>query len=106
MRYPITVIGALGALAVALLTTRPVELMQRHLQHGRVNPAAVAQQLAEISAMQKRVLTQQSKLSSKFAGASKAMGFEQELLTKEAPFRLSGYTPPGGGAPAAPVKPW
>ena len=59
--------------------------------------AAVAQQLAEISAMQKHVLTQQSKLSAKFAGASKAMGFEQELLTKEALFR-PGHTPPGGGA--------
>ena len=94
------VIGAVGALAVVLALSRgPIELLQRE----RLNPEAVAQQLAQISAQQQAVLRAQEKLPG-FEPVS-AAAQQQELLTKDVPYRLSGYTPPGG-APAAPVKPW
>jgi hypothetical protein len=98
------VIGAVGALAVVLALSRgPVELLQAPLQHERLNPEAVAQQLAQISAQQQAVLRAQEKLPGFETGSATAQ--QQELLTKDVPYRLSGYTPPGG-VPAAPVKPW
>ena len=64
------------------------------------NPAAVAQQLAQIASRQQQVLTAQKKLVQESMGSPAAQA--GQLATKELPYRLAGWTTPGTPS-AAPV---
>jgi len=87
-------LSALALLALAAYSEgrgRSMSLMQSEL----FDPAAVAQQLSQITAAQTAVFREQEKMTG-FKSAN-----QQQLVVKDLPFRLSGYTPPGG-VPSAP----
>eukprot|EP00802_Teleaulax_amphioxeia_P017244 Tamp_17394.p1 GENE.Tamp_17394~~Tamp_17394.p1 ORF type:complete len:350 (-),score=92.72 Tamp_17394:70-1119(-) len=64
------------------------------------NPAAVAQQLAQIASRQRSVLTAQEKLVQESKGSPAAQA--AQLAAKDLPYRLAGWTTPGTPS-AAPV---
>jgi hypothetical protein len=87
--------GLLLALAVATVHSPSGLLLQ---VPPRSVEAAVAQQLAEIGSEQQAVLSAQAKLS-----GFEPAGQTQALITKDVPFRLSGYSPPGGAPAPSPT---
>jgi len=61
------------------------------LQRSNFNPTALSGKLAQISSAQTAVLREQEKLPGFRSAAN-----QQQLIVKDLPFRLSGYTVPGG----------
>jgi len=69
------------------------------LQSSTFNPAALSGKLAQISSAQTAVLREQEKLPGFRSAAN-----QQQLIVKDLPFRLSGYTVPGGAPAPSPYS--
>jgi hypothetical protein len=86
------VLAALGTLVVAHYHWHPADnvLLARGVPF---DPAALAQQLVQISGRQQQVLRQLGKLEREAAGSPAAKA--AQLAAQEVPYRLAGWTAPG-----------
>ena len=90
---------ALALVAVLLLGSLActVPVKQWSLLQRQFDPAAVSQILRQVSQTQEHVLKTQAQLFRTTANspAGRAAAHNQQLLTKDLPYRLSGWTTPG-----------
>ena len=100
-RFVLAALAALAAVTTLVATGeawRPANDVL--LARPPFNPAAVAQQLAQIASRQRSVLTAQEKLVQESKGSPAAQA--AQLAAKDLPYRLAGWTTPGTPS-AAPV---